>query len=99
VRRLARQFGLPIFSHVNDEAVGPQLEKLAALGLAGPWNTCIHCTGLAPSIWQVIADTGGKVSLSNLVEQTLCTGLACCELRRTRPPGAAMRRTPAAGWR
>ncbi|HYB47438.1 MAG TPA: hypothetical protein VED20_08800 [Streptosporangiaceae bacterium] len=25
--------------------------------------------------------------------------LACCELRRTRPPGPAMRRTPASGWR
>lgn len=73
--RLARELGLPVFSHVNDAAAGLHLEKLAALGLAGDWNTYVHCTGLAGSTWRVIAATGGRVSLSNLVEQTLCTGL------------------------
>ena len=73
--RLARDLGLPVFSHVNNEAAGLRVEKMATLGLAGPWNTYIHCTGLAGSTWHVIAETGGRVSLSNLVEQTLCTGL------------------------
>ena len=73
--RLARDLQVPIYSHVNDEAAGRQVERLAELGLAGPWNTYIHCTGLAESTWRVIAETGGKVSLSNLVEQTLCTGM------------------------
>lgn len=73
--RLARDLGLSVFSHVNDEAAGLKVEKMAALGLAGPWNTYIHCTGLAQSTWHVIAETGGRVSLSNLVEQTLSTGL------------------------
>jgi 5-methylthioadenosine/S-adenosylhomocysteine deaminase len=73
--RLAVDLALPIFSHVNDEAAGLEVENLSKLGLAGPWNTYIHCTGLAESTWRVIADTDGKVSLSNLVEQTLCTGL------------------------
>ncbi|OHV56524.1 cytosine deaminase [Pseudofrankia sp. BMG5.36] len=73
--RLARERDLTMFSHVNDEATGLQLEKLSGLGLTGPWNTYIHCTGLAESTWRTIARTGGHVSLSNLVEQTLCTGL------------------------
>jgi 5-methylthioadenosine/S-adenosylhomocysteine deaminase len=73
--RLARDLGIPIFSHVNEDAAGLQVEKLSKLGLAGPWNTYIHCTGLAASTWRIIAETGGKVSLSSLVEQTLCTGL------------------------
>ncbi|MFI6676717.1 amidohydrolase family protein [Kribbella sp. NPDC050470] len=73
--QLARELDLPIFSHVNDEAAGLQVEELARQGLAGPWNTYIHCTGLASSTWQVIAATDGKASLSNLVEQTLCTGM------------------------
>ncbi|TCJ38081.1 cytosine deaminase [Parafrankia sp. BMG5.11] len=73
--RLARDLDLPIYSHVNDEAAGLHVEKLSQLGLAGPWNTYIHCTGLAASTWRVIANTGGKVSLSNMVEQTLCTGM------------------------
>jgi cytosine/adenosine deaminase-related metal-dependent hydrolase len=73
--RLARKLQLPIYSHVNDEAAGLHVERLSGLGLAAAWNTYIHCTGLAESTWGVIAETGGKISLSNLVEQTLCTGM------------------------
>jgi 5-methylthioadenosine/S-adenosylhomocysteine deaminase len=73
--QLARELALPIFTHVNNEAAGLQLERLGSLGLAGAWNTYIHCTGLASSTWQMIAGTGGKVSVSSMVEQTLCTGL------------------------
>lgn len=73
--RLARELDLPIYSHVNDEAAGHHVERLVKLGLAGAWNTYIHCTGLAESTWRAIASTGGKISLSNLVEQTLCTGM------------------------
>lgn len=73
--RLAREHDLPIYSHINDEAMGLDLERIGELGLAGEWNTYIHCTGLAPSTWRTIAATGGKVSLSSLVEQTLCTGM------------------------
>lgn len=71
---LARELTLPIFTHVNDTAAGLRLEQLGSLGLAGESNTYIHCTGLAPSTWRMIARTGGKVSLSTLVEQTLCSG-------------------------
>ncbi|MFE7030772.1 amidohydrolase family protein [Streptomyces sp. NPDC057621] len=73
--RLARDLDLTIFSHVNDAAAGRHVEQLSQLGLAGAQNTYIHCTGLDASTWRVIAETGGKVSLSNLVEQTLCTGM------------------------
>jgi 5-methylthioadenosine/S-adenosylhomocysteine deaminase len=72
--RIARDLGLNVFSHVNDEAAGAQVEAAHDLGLVGPWNTFIHCTGLADSTWRTIGSAGAKVSLSNLVEQTLCTG-------------------------
>jgi len=73
--KLARELNLPIFSHVNDVGAGLQVEQLSKVGLAGSWNTYIHCTGLAESTWQMFAETGGKVSLSSVVEQTLCTGM------------------------
>lgn len=72
--RLAREHDLDVFTHVNDEAAGLKVEDLDKAGLVGPWNTFIHCTGLADSTWRTIARTGASVSLSNLVEQTLCTG-------------------------
>lgn len=73
--RMARELDLSLFTHVNDAAAGRQVEELSSYGLVGPWNTFIHCTGLAQTTWDTIADTGAKVSLSNLVEQTLSTGM------------------------
>jgi len=73
--RLARHLGIPIFSHVNQDAAGLQLEKLSKLGLAGPWNTYIHCTGLAPSI-----------SVTKSCQRGACPDLGACGIE-LRPHG------------
>ncbi len=72
---LARSHGVPIFTHVNNAAAGHDLEALGKGGLMGTDNTYIHCNTLDPSTWTTIAATGGRVSLSTLVEQTLGSGL------------------------
>jgi len=72
---LAREYGVPIFSHVNNAATGKELEDFARAGLLGPDNTYIHCNSLEVSTWEQIAATGGQVSLSNIVEQTLHSGM------------------------
>jgi cytosine/adenosine deaminase-related metal-dependent hydrolase len=72
--RLARDLGLPVFAHVNNAWFGRVLEKLETEDLLGPWITYVHAVGLDPSTWQTIARTGGKVSVSCLIEQTLGLG-------------------------
>jgi cytosine/adenosine deaminase-related metal-dependent hydrolase len=72
--RLAKAQDLDVYSHTNDEATGLLVEQLADEGLLDPRTTLIHCTGLAESTWRRIAEAGAAVSLSNFVEQTLCTG-------------------------
>jgi 5-methylthioadenosine/S-adenosylhomocysteine deaminase len=72
---VARELGVPIFTHVNNAQAGKDLEVLGQAGLMGGDNTYIHCNSLGASTWAQIAATGGKVSLSNIVEQTLQSGL------------------------
>jgi 5-methylthioadenosine/S-adenosylhomocysteine deaminase len=73
--RLARELDLPVFAHVNDHHWGQALEALEADSLLGPHATYIHCLDLEDSTWEAIARTGGKVSVSVIVEQTLGMGL------------------------
>jgi cytosine/adenosine deaminase-related metal-dependent hydrolase len=68
--QLARDVDVPIFTHVNTEAAGLQLEGLKM----GSDCTYIHVTLLNRSTWQKIADTGGKVSLSTIAESTVGVG-------------------------
>jgi len=72
--RIARDLNMPMFAHINDADWGEALEALESEGLLGPWCTYIHCTGLRESTWDVIKRTGGKVSVSCIVEQTLRMG-------------------------
>jgi 5-methylthioadenosine/S-adenosylhomocysteine deaminase len=74
VFQLGRELGLPLFAHVNGPWLGQALEALDPKRLLGPWNTYIHCNGLDDSTWQVIERTGGKVSVSCHVEQSLGMG-------------------------
>lgn len=68
---LARHHKLPIFSHVNSAPAGLELESLGRSGAMGTDNTYIHCTGLESSTWDAIARSGGRASISNIVEQSL----------------------------
>ena len=74
---LAREVGAPISVHVG---MGPfagrfsMVQQLSELGLLGPDTTYIHCNYLSDEEFQLIADSGGKVSISPTVEMIMGHG-------------------------
>jgi 5-methylthioadenosine/S-adenosylhomocysteine deaminase len=74
---LARDVGAPISVHVG---MGPwagrfsMVLQLDELGLLGPDTTYIHCNYLSDEEFQLIADSGGKVSISPSVEMAMGHG-------------------------
>jgi len=74
---LARDVGAPISVHVG---MGPyagrfaMVNQLSELGLLGSDTTYIHCNYLSDEEFQLIADSGGKVSISPMVEMTMGHG-------------------------
>ncbi|MFL5926476.1 MAG: amidohydrolase family protein [Gaiellaceae bacterium] len=74
---LARDVGAPISVHVG---MGPfagrfsMVLQLNALGLLGSDTTYIHCNYLSDEEFQLIADTGGKVSIAPTVEMIMGHG-------------------------
>ena len=75
--QLARDVGAPISVHVG---MGPfagrfsMVRQLNDLGLLGPDTTYIHCNYLSDEEFQLIADTGGKVSIAPTVEMIMGHG-------------------------
>jgi cytosine/adenosine deaminase-related metal-dependent hydrolase len=74
---LAREVGAPISVHVG---MGPwagrfsMVSQLNDMGLLGPDTTYIHCNHLSDGEFQLIADSGGKVSISPSVEMSMGHG-------------------------
>jgi 5-methylthioadenosine/S-adenosylhomocysteine deaminase len=74
---LARDVGAPISVHVG---MGPyagrfaMVSQLAELGLLGADTTYIHCNYLSDDEFKLIADTGGKISISPSVEMIMGHG-------------------------
>jgi 5-methylthioadenosine/S-adenosylhomocysteine deaminase len=74
---LAREVGAPISVHVG---MGPwagrfsMVSQLDDMGLLGPDTTYIHCNYLSDEEFQLIADTGGKVSIAPSVEMSMGHG-------------------------
>jgi 5-methylthioadenosine/S-adenosylhomocysteine deaminase len=67
---LARRAGVPVTTHVNGRGT--------LLGLAeqmGPDNTYIHCCNLTAEEWDLVADTGGGVSIAAPVEMQMGHGV------------------------
>ncbi len=63
--RLARELGLQIsVDGIFTDYVANQLIDLAKAEALGADITYIHCTDISDDAWQVIADTGGHVSLA-----------------------------------
>ncbi len=74
---LARDVGAPISVHVG---MGPyagrfsMVKQLDELGLLGDDTTYIHCNYLSDEEFKLIADSGGKVSISPTVEMIMGHG-------------------------
>jgi 5-methylthioadenosine/S-adenosylhomocysteine deaminase len=74
---LARELGVRISVHVGVGMAGKQgkLGAMGRAGLLGPDTTYIHCCTLSNDELQMIADTGGTVSLACPVEMQMGHGL------------------------
>jgi cytosine/adenosine deaminase-related metal-dependent hydrolase len=74
---LARDIGAPISVHVGMGPVAGRfamVSQLNELGLLGPDTTYVHCNYLSDDEFQLIADTGGKVSIAPSVEMGMGHG-------------------------
>jgi 5-methylthioadenosine/S-adenosylhomocysteine deaminase len=67
---VGRMAGVPIISHATSPVAAAQLEALGRAGLMGSDNEYIHCTHFPDTAWQLIRDTGGKVSIAPAIEMT-----------------------------
>jgi 5-methylthioadenosine/S-adenosylhomocysteine deaminase len=72
--KLARSVGVPITSHIVGDRFG-DLEKMGKAGLMGPDNEYVHCTQLNETVWKMIRDTGGKVSIAPAIEMQMRHGM------------------------
>ena len=73
---LAREVGIRISVHVGVGQAGKhgKLAEMGRAGLLGPDTTYIHCCTLSDEELQMIADTGGTVSLACPVEMQMGHG-------------------------
>jgi cytosine/adenosine deaminase-related metal-dependent hydrolase len=68
---LARRLGIPITVHVGMGRVAGRfamIHRLSNLGLLGPDTTYIHCCYFDDEEWQLVADSGGMISIAPQVE-------------------------------
>jgi 5-methylthioadenosine/S-adenosylhomocysteine deaminase len=76
---LARELGIPITIHVGMGRLAGRfgmIKRLSELGLLGPDTTYIHCCYFSDEEWQLVADSGGTISLSPQVELQMGHGWA-----------------------
>ena len=74
---LARELGIRISVHVGVGMAGKhfKLGEMGRAGLLGPDTTYIHCCTLSDEELQMIADTGGTVSIAAPVEMQMGHGM------------------------
>lgn len=68
---LARELGIPITVHVAMGRLAGRfgmVKQLQGLGLLGPDTTYVHCCYFSEEEWQLVADSGGTVSIAPQVE-------------------------------
>jgi len=76
---LARELGINVTVHVAMDRFGytkMQLRGLKELGLLYPNTTYIHSSHLLEDEWQMVADSGGNVSLAPQIEMQMGHGWA-----------------------
>ena len=71
---LARQTGVPIVDHVTNPNAVAQLESFGRAGLMRSDNQYIHCISFTPATWQMVRDTGGRISVSPIIEMAMGHG-------------------------
>jgi 5-methylthioadenosine/S-adenosylhomocysteine deaminase len=74
---LARDLGIPITVHVAMGRLAGRfgmVKQLSDLGLLGPDTTYIHCCYLSDEEWQLVADSGGTISIAAQVETQMGHG-------------------------
>lgn len=74
---MARELGLPITVHVGMGRMAGRfamIKSLQRLNLLGPDTTYIHCCYFSDEEWQLVKDTGGRVSIASQVEMQMGHG-------------------------
>ena len=73
---LARDLGLPVTVHVAMHSAGrmAMVKQLADLDLLFPGTTYVHSCYLSDEEWQLVADSGGVVSIAPQVEMQMGHG-------------------------
>ena len=74
--KLAREVGLPITVHVGDALWGLNgpLRQLDQIGQLGPDVTYVHCNTIADDEFDLIASSGGAISVAPELEMTMGHG-------------------------
>jgi cytosine/adenosine deaminase-related metal-dependent hydrolase len=72
--KLARSVGVAITSHIVGDRFG-SLEDMGKKGLMGTDNEYVHCTQLNETVWKMIHETGGKVSIAPAIEMQMRHGM------------------------
>jgi 5-methylthioadenosine/S-adenosylhomocysteine deaminase len=62
--RLAGELGLPVTVHVTTGRGSAMIKQLNELGLLSDRNSYVHACHLSDDEWQMVADTGGSVSIA-----------------------------------
>jgi 5-methylthioadenosine/S-adenosylhomocysteine deaminase len=75
--KLARELDIPITVHVSMGRLAGRFAMVKTLndyGLLGSDTTYIHCCHFSDEEWQLVKDTGGKISIAPQVEQQMGHG-------------------------
>jgi 5-methylthioadenosine/S-adenosylhomocysteine deaminase len=74
---LARELSLPITVHVAMGRLAGRfgmVKQLHGMGLLGPDTTYVHCCYFSDEEWQLVADSGGTISIAPQVETQMGHG-------------------------
>jgi cytosine/adenosine deaminase-related metal-dependent hydrolase len=74
---IARELGIPITIHVGMGRLAGRwsmIKQLHGLGLLGSDTTYIHCCYFSDEEWQLVADSGGTISIAPQIESQMGHG-------------------------
>ena len=71
----AREIGVRTVSHGVSNNTERTLLELGRAGLLRPGDEYIHCTHLSDAAWQLLKDTGGRISIAAPIEMAMGHGM------------------------